>query len=178
MSGETSPLLLNGKSSDTTSPRSIGGGGGGMNTPLQIESPTIDTGSVRHRRSSVIAIAAAEAIRQDRKKSRVQHSHHAQQGYDSLLVQPPFRVPSLTSIGSLEADEAAQERLAEERNKTTQKNNIIDDECSSGPGIVQFIISQIPAVIIAAGLNFMVVSRKYSIPSCWGQNIYIQLNAL
>ena len=135
-----------------------------MNTPLQIESPTIDTGSVRHRRSSVIAIAAAEAIRQDRKKSRVQHS---QQGYDSLLVQPPFRIPSLTSIGSLEADEAAQERLAEERNKTTQKNNVIDDECSSGPGIVQFIISQIPAVIIAAGLNFMVVSRKCSISSCW-----------
>ena len=176
MSGETSPLLLNGKSSDTTSPRSIGGGGGGMNTPLQIESPTIDTGSVRHRRSSVIAIAAAEAIRQDRKKSRVQHSY-SQQGYDSLLVQPPFRIPSLTSIGSLAADEAAQERLAEERNKTTQKNTIIDDGCSSGPGIVQFIISQIPAVIIAAGLNFMVVSRKCSIPSCWG-NIYIQLNAL
>ncbi|KAL7491920.1 hypothetical protein ACHAWT_001175 [Skeletonema menzelii] len=154
---ETLPLLHNnGSTADddaTSPPRYIGGGGGIIvNTPLQIESPTptIDTGSDRHRRSSVIAIAAAEAIRQDRKKSR---TLYAQQDYESFR-EHPFRIPSLTSIGSLEADVAAQERLADERNKTKQENTV--DECHSVPGIIQFVISQIPAVIIAAGLNFMV----------------------
>ena len=71
------------------------------------------------------------------------------------------RVPSPTSIGgSLEEDFAAQDWLIDERNtiKVKEKNTI--DDYYSVPGIVQQVISQLPAVIIAAGLNFMMVSRK------------------
>jgi len=123
--------------------------------PTNNESPhilTIDTGSDRHRRSSVIAIAAAEAILQDRKDRRLtqQFSH---QESDSISM-PPFRFPSLTSIGSLEADEAAQERLEDARKNIKQKN--INDEGHSNLGIIHQILSQVPAVIIASGLNFMV----------------------
>jgi len=148
---ENSPLLLNGKAvaDNVSPPRNNGGGGIIVTTPSLNESPhtpTIDTGSDRHRRSSVVAIAAAEAILQDRKKGRTQH---AQQEYESF-----YRIPSLTSIGSLEADVAAKERLEDERSKTKQK--ISSDKCHSVPGIIQQISSQIPAVIIAAGLNFMV----------------------
>ncbi len=156
---ENLPLLRNGKAladDDATSPpRSIIIGA----PPQSNESPhtpTIDTAS---RRSSAIAIAAAEAILQDRKKGR---SQYGQQQYDSLLGQP-FRVPSMsTSIDSLETDLAAQERLADERNKSKQKHTI--NESHSVHGVVQQIISQIPAVVIAAGLNFMMVSGKCC---CW-----------
>lgn len=123
--------------------------------------PTIDTGSDRHRRSSVIAIAAAEAIRQDRKDKRLLTQQFSHQESDSISMPPLFRFPSLTSIGSLEADEAAQERLAADalrEEKTKQKKNITD-EGQSNLGIIHSILSQIPAVIIASGLNFMVVSR-------------------
>lgn len=151
---ENLPLLLNGKAvadDDATSPpRSIIVSA--PSPPQNYESPhtpTIDTGS---RRSSAIAIAAAEAILQDRKKGR--SSQYGQQEYDSLHGQP-FRVLSLTSSVSLEDDVAC----ADERNKTKHKNNI-DERHSVPDGVVQQIISQMPAVIIAAGLNFMMVSRK------------------
>jgi SulP family sulfate permease len=117
LSSENSPLL-SGKAAE---PSVIDGVGLPTRTPnddLSPDTPTID----RRRRTSVIAIATAEAIVKDRKNRR--------------LTKFPFHFPSLESIGSLEVDEATQDRLAWLK-------------------IMHQVILQIPAVLITVCLNFM-----------------------
>ena len=131
---EDSPLLANGDGNgkalfaQSASP--------GQNMFESSHTPTIDTD--RRRRSSAIAIAAAEVIRQDRRDQTLQ----TEQEYDSFS-KPLIRVPSLASIDSLEVDFDSQQEV------------VINKEGHLVPGIIQRVVSQIPAVIIAAGLNFM-----------------------
>ena len=119
-----------------------------ISTTPSYESPTIDTGLDRHQRSSVVAIAAAQAMRHDRDSRRLTQQF-TQQQVDNIPKPPFFR---FDSIDSYEADEAARERLAAARDGTTAN----DDDEYSFLGIIHQFISQLPAVIITAGLNFMV----------------------
>ena len=154
MWNENSPLLLRRKTTDDSAHRRNSDGDLRRNTGNIIisttpsyESPTIDTGLDRHQRSSVVAIAAAQAMRHDRDSRRLTQQF-TQQQVDSI-PKPPFR---FDSIDSYEADEAARERLAAARDGTTAN----DDDGYSFLGIIHQFISQLPAVIITAGLNFMV----------------------
>jgi hypothetical protein len=116
-----------------------------ISTTPSYESPTIED---RHQRSSVVAIAAAQAMRHDRDSRRLTQQF-TQQQVDNIPKPPFFR---FDSIDSYEADEAARERLAAARDGTTAN----DDDEYSFLGIIHQFISQLPAVIITAGLNFMI----------------------
>lgn len=147
MRNENSPLLHRRSDSDGALRRNTGNII--ISTTPSYESPTIDTGLDRHQRSSVVAIAAAQAMRHDRNSRRLTQQF-TQQEVDNI-PKPPFRFDSFDSIDSYEADEAARERLASARDGTTAN----DDDGYTFLGIIHQFISQLPAVIITAGLNFM-----------------------
>lgn len=151
MWNENSPLLRR-KTTDSDSAHRRNNSEGALrrNTGNIIISttPSYESPTIRHQRSSVVAIAAAQAMRHDRDSRRLTQQF-TQQQVDNIPKPPFFR---FDSIDSYEADEAARERLAAARDGTTAN----DDDEYSFLGIIHQFISQLPAVIITAGLNFMV----------------------
>ena len=162
--------LLNGEHGDAnnyggtpSSPKNDTSSRGSQNcttTPLSPSSlATIDTSSIRHRRTSIAAMAAAEVILHDREVRREGQMHSTSptfiqdNGLPTAIPKPLIEVPSMES---LEADDAVQKRMNSFNNRKGSGASGNPKEENSILQMIHRIISQLPAIAIASVLNFMV----------------------
>ena len=123
---------------------------------------TIDTSSVRHRRTSLAAMRAAEVILHDREIRRESQYMQRKSTDDgglpnkTAIPKPLIEIPSMES---LQADEAVQQRMNSFRRKNKKSVSFKSAKTKGEHSILKTIhniMSQLPAIAIASVLNFMV----------------------
>lgn len=146
-------------------------------------SPTIDTCTLRQRRSSIAAMAAAKGILNERRESELHRKLSSKvsplQNHDGDFPKLPIEVGSnndnvpnplieIPSIDSLEADEAAlQEHIDSYQSAkynghvsfSTPENDHTTPKKGANNSILNILhnmASQVPAIAIASVLNFMI----------------------